>query len=49
MSGGIEELFGPFDENLKLLESTLHVSTQLHDRDLEIEGDPAEVGQEAFV
>ena len=47
MSGGIEELFGPFDENLKLLESTLHVSTQLRDRDLEIEGDPAEVGRAA--
>ena len=47
MSGGIEELFGPFDENLKLLESALHVSTQLHDRDLEIEGEPAEVGRAA--
>ena len=47
MSGGIEELFGPFDENLKILESTLHVSTQLRDRDLEIEGDPAQVGRAA--
>ncbi|HEV2340192.1 MAG TPA: PhoH family protein [Candidatus Acidoferrales bacterium] len=47
MSGGIEELFGPFDENLKLLESTLHVSTQLRDRDLEIEGNPDEVGRAA--
>ena len=47
MSGGIEELFGPFDENLKLLESTLHVSTQLRDRDLEIEGEPDEVGRAA--
>jgi phosphate starvation-inducible PhoH-like protein len=47
MSGGIEELFGPLDENLKLLESTLHVTTQLRDRDLEIEGDAAEVGRAA--
>jgi phosphate starvation-inducible PhoH-like protein len=47
MSGGIEELFGPYDENLKLLESTLHVSTQLRDRDLEIEGEPAEVSRAA--
>jgi phosphate starvation-inducible protein PhoH and related proteins len=47
MSGGIEELFGPLDENLKLLESTLHVTTQLRDRDLEIEGDFAEVSRAA--
>jgi phosphate starvation-inducible protein PhoH and related proteins len=47
MSGGIEELFGPYDENLKLLESTLHVTTQLRDRDLEIEGEPAEVSRAA--
>jgi phosphate starvation-inducible protein PhoH and related proteins len=47
MSGGIEELFGPYDENLKLLESTLRVTTQLRDSDLEIEGEPAEVSRAA--
>ena len=43
MSGGIADLFGTYDENLKLLESTLHVTTQLRDSDLQIEGGPAEV------
>lgn len=47
MSGGIAELFGAYDENLKLLESTLHVTTQLRDTDLEIEGEPAEVSRAA--
>src|SRR5579864_7465633 len=47
MSGGIADLFGTYDENLKLLESTLHVTTQLRDSDLQIEGDPAEVSRAA--
>ncbi len=38
IAGGIESLFGTLDENLKLLESTLHVTTQLHDGQLAIEG-----------
>jgi phosphate starvation-inducible protein PhoH and related proteins len=41
--GGIEQLFGTRDENLKLLESRLNVTTQLKDDQLEIEGDPAQV------
>src|SRR3990172_6636057 len=35
---GVEELFGTLDENLKLLEKTLQVSTHLTDETLEIEG-----------
>jgi phosphate starvation-inducible PhoH-like protein len=35
---GVEELFGTFDENLKLLEKCLSVTTHLHDETLEIEG-----------
>ncbi len=47
MSGGIAELFGTYDENLKLLESSLGVTTQLHDSDLHIEGDRAQVTRAA--
>jgi phosphate starvation-inducible protein PhoH and related proteins len=47
MSGGIAELFGPYDENLKLLESSLGVTTQLHDSDLQIEGNSAQVNRAA--
>ncbi|HLW81790.1 MAG TPA: PhoH family protein [Candidatus Acidoferrales bacterium] len=47
MSGGIAELFGTYDENLKLLESSLDVTTQLHDNDLQIEGEPAQVHRAA--
>ena len=47
--GGISELFGTLDENLKLFESSLHVTTQLRDGDLEIEGDPAQVGRAARI
>jgi phosphate starvation-inducible protein PhoH and related proteins len=43
LAGGINELFGTLDENLKLFESTLHVTTQLKDHDLEIEGPAAQV------
>ncbi len=35
---GVETLFGTFDENLKLLERSLQVSTHLGDETLEIEG-----------
>jgi len=41
--GGINEFFGTLDENLKLFESSLHVTTQLNDHDLQVEGSPAEV------
>jgi phosphate starvation-inducible PhoH-like protein len=38
VSRGVENLFGTFDENLKLLERSLDVSTHLADETLEIEG-----------
>src|SRR5579884_2907474 len=41
--GGIEQLFGTRDENLKLLESVLSVTTSLRDNTLEIEGEPKQV------
>ena len=47
--GGINELFGTLDENIKLFESTLHVRTHLQDHDLEIEGDAAQVERAAQI
>jgi phosphate starvation-inducible PhoH-like protein len=47
--GGINELFGTLDENLKLFESSLRVTTSLRDHDLEIEGDPAQVERAARI
>ena len=47
IAGGINELFGTLDENLKFLESTLHVTTHLKDHDMEIEGDAAQVERAA--
>src|ERR1700722_11977480 len=43
ISGGIEPLFGVLDENLNLLESALHVTTQLQDDQLVIEGESTQV------
>ncbi len=43
IAGGIESLFGTLDENVKLLESALHVTTQLHDGHLAIEGEAPQV------
>jgi phosphate starvation-inducible PhoH-like protein len=42
---GIESLFGTRDENIRLLESGLKISTQLIDNSLEIEGEPANVSR----
>jgi phosphate starvation-inducible protein PhoH and related proteins len=39
LAGGIEQLFGTRDENLKLLESVLKVMTTLREGQLEIEGE----------
>ena len=49
MAGGINEFFGTLDENLKFFESALHVTTQLKDRDLEIEGAPEHVERAARI
>ena len=45
LNGGIETLFGTLDENLRLLESNLHLTSHLKNDSLEIEGDPADVAQ----
>ena len=47
LAGGINELFGTLDENLKLFESALHVTTHLRDHDLEIEGSEPQVERAA--
>jgi phosphate starvation-inducible protein PhoH and related proteins len=50
IAGGISEFFGTLDENLKLFESALHVTTHLKDRhDLEIEGEPEQVERAAKI
>jgi phosphate starvation-inducible PhoH-like protein len=41
--GGIESLFGTLDENVKLLESALHVTTHLQDDHLAVEGEALQV------
>jgi phosphate starvation-inducible PhoH-like protein len=49
LAGGINELFGTLDENLKLFESALHVTTHLRDHDLEIEGAQPQVERAAQI
>jgi len=43
IAGQLENLFGTLDENLKLLESSFHVTTYLRDSELAVEGDSAQV------
>ena len=44
IAGGVESLFGTLDENVKLLESALHVTTHLQDdRHLAIDGEASQV------
>jgi phosphate starvation-inducible protein PhoH and related proteins len=45
ISRGIESLFGTHDENIRLIESGLNISTQLLDDSLELEGDEASVAR----
>lgn len=45
ISRGIESLFGTHDENIRLLESGLHISTQLLNDCLELEGAEADVAR----
>ncbi|HSB17318.1 MAG TPA: hypothetical protein VLE22_22900, partial [Bryobacteraceae bacterium] len=45
ISRGIESLFGTHDENIRLLETGLNVSTQLLEDCLEIEGEEANVAR----
>jgi phosphate starvation-inducible PhoH-like protein len=43
IAGGVESLFGTLDENVKLLESALHVTTHLQDDHLAVEGEALQV------
>ncbi len=43
VADGVEALFGILDENVKLLESALHVTTHLQDGHIVIEGEAAQV------
>ncbi len=43
IAGQVENLFGTLDENVKLLETALRVTTHLHDDHLTIEGQPPQV------
>jgi phosphate starvation-inducible PhoH-like protein len=49
IAGAIEPLFGTLDENLKLLETSLRVTTQLDDNRLAIEGEPQQVERAAHI
>src|SRR5206468_7441257 len=41
LTAGVETLFGTLDENLRLLESALHLTAHLKNGSLELEGDAA--------
>jgi phosphate starvation-inducible PhoH-like protein len=45
ISGKLEPFFGTLDENVRLLEDSLHVRTHLHDSKLTIEGEQHSVAQ----
>src|SRR5579859_8204750 len=49
ISRGVESLFGTRDENIRLIEGGLKVSTHLVDSSLEIEGDEANVNRAAGI
>lgn len=49
LAGGISELFGTLDENLKLFERSLQVTTHLRNDDLEIEGEASHVRRAAAI
>ena len=49
IAGGINELFGTLDENLKYFESSLRVTTNLKDHDIEIEGEAVQVERAARI
>src|SRR5437588_7255366 len=49
IAGQVENLFGTLDENLKLFESTLHVTTFFHNDRLTVEGEPAHVDRAVHI
>src|SRR5438445_13161406 len=49
IAGQVENLFGTLDENLKLFESSLHVTTFFQDNRLTVEGEPAQVDRAVHI
>jgi len=49
IAGQVENLFGTLDENLKFLESALHVTTFFHNDRLTVEGEPAQVDRAVHI
>lgn len=49
ISGKIEPFFGALDENVRLLEDSLHVRTHLHDTRLQIEGEQENVDRAVHI
>jgi phosphate starvation-inducible PhoH-like protein len=49
IAGQLETLFGTLDENLKLLESALHVTTHLQDNRLAVEGEAPQVDRAVHI
>src|SRR5437016_4493817 len=49
IAGQVENLFGTLDENLKLFESSLHVTTFFHDNRLTVEGEAAQVDRAVHI
>ncbi|HVN09542.1 MAG TPA: PhoH family protein [Patescibacteria group bacterium] len=49
LAGGIEQLFGALDENLRLFENTFRVRTHLEDNTLELEGEDESVDRAAHL
>src|SRR6266446_3607370 len=49
IAGQVENLFGTLDENLKLLESALHVTTFFHNDRLTVEGEPTHVDRAVHI
>src|SRR5580765_2777309 len=49
ISRGIESLFGTRDENIRLIENALHISTRLRNDSIELEGDDASVTRAAQI
>ncbi len=43
IAGQVQTFFGTLDENLKLFESALNITTHLHDKELAIEGEQSQV------
>lgn len=49
LAGQVENFFGTLDENLKLFESALHVTTFFHNDRLTVEGEPVQVDRAVHI